>query len=97
MSIDYLAQFVEQLTVAPEQAATELGYLAGYQRGVKVVDAPVQAIRPTVSVEEARRVIWQEMTEYAHLVNPQHILLIKAQPGVGKTHAGVRLAEMLAG
>lgn len=97
MSIDYLAQFVEQLTVAPEAAAAELGYLAGYQREVKVVDAPVEAVRPTVTVEEARRVIWQEMTEYAHLVNPQHILLIKAQPGVGKTHAGVRLAETLAG
>src|SRR5690606_24508854 len=40
--------------------------------------------------------IWQEMMDYAQLVQPQHILLIKAVPGVGKTTAAVRLAEELA-
>ncbi len=97
MSVDYLAQFVEQLTIAPELAAQELGYRAGYQRGVKTIDAPPELAQlDPLSVEEARAVIWDEMVNYSRLVNPDYLLLIKAQPGVGKTHAGVRLGEMLA-
>lgn len=98
MSVDYLAQFVEQLTAAPEVAAQELGYQAGYQRSVKVIDAPpaLAARQDLLSVDQAREVIRQEMADYAALVHPDHMLLIKAQPGVGKTHQAVRLAEDLA-
>lgn len=99
MSVDYLVSFVEQLTapltLEPTGAPEEPAYLAGYQRGVKVIDAPQQVQADALTLEEARAIIWHEMTEYAKLVNPEHMLLIKAQPGVGKTHAAVRLAELL--
>lgn len=96
MSVDYLEQFVQQLTLAPPEMV-EPGYAPGYRRGVKVIDAPSQVLEPAMSVEDARQVIWQEMTAYAALVAPQHMLLIRVQPGVGKTHQAVRLAETLAG
>jgi hypothetical protein len=98
MTADYLSTFVEELKRPPPEfergdPPTQPEHLAGYQRALKVVDAPEEAATQYVSVDEARDMIWREMMEYAQLVRPQHMLLIKAVPGVGKTTAAVRLAE----
>lgn len=98
---DYLSTFVEELQRPPlelEETAlpAEPEHLTGYQRALKVIDAPEQTATHYVSVEEARDIIWEEMMNYAQLVHPEHMLLIKAVPGIGKTTAAVRLAEELA-
>jgi hypothetical protein len=99
---DYLSTYVEELRRQPPELETsnlpiEPEQLSGYQRTLKVVEAPEIAQQAYVSVEEVRDIIWQEMMSYAQLVRPQHLLLIKAVPGVGKTTAAVRLAEELVG
>lgn len=89
---DHLVDFLDRRQADAEDGA----YQAGYQRAVKIIDAPVREAPPLVELDDARRIIQDAMREYAALSEPEHILLIKAQPGVGKTHAGVRLAESLA-
>lgn len=101
MSADYLSTFVEELKRPPpelEQTGPppEPEHLTGYQRAIRVIDAPIQVATQYVSVEEAREMIWQEMSDYAQLTRPQHMLLIKAVPGVGKTTLALLLAEELA-
>lgn len=101
MTADYLSTFVEQFRRDPTgiegiDPPAEPEHLSGYQRTVKVVDAPEEAATPYVTLEEARDRIWQELMDYAQLVRPDHMLLVKAVPGVGKTTAAVRLAEELA-
>src|SRR5688572_29910836 len=101
MTADYLSTFVEEFKRPPPELEgadppTEPEHLTGYQRTLKVVDAPDIAQQAYVSVEEARDMIWQEMMAYAQLVRPNHMLLVKAVPGVGKTTAAVRLAERMA-
>lgn len=101
MSADYLSTFVEQFRQPPPEyeegePPAEPAHLSGYQRTLTVVDAPQQAATQYVSIDEARAIIWQEMMAYAQLTRPDHMLLIKAVPGVGKTTAAVRLAETLA-
>ena len=92
---DYLQQFVDSLELDTEPVAPveEPSYLAGWKRGVKVIEPPKRAQIKPMSLAEARALIEYEMDEYAALVNPPHMLLVKAQPGVGKTHSGVRRAE----
>lgn len=53
-------------------------------------------IEPTMSIEEARALIYQRMNDYAYEKRPGRMLLVTAQPGVGKTHAAVKLAQELA-
>lgn len=102
MTGDILSAFVEKLKetppelepVRPPDALPDEE--AGYRRGLKVIDAPQAQQAAHVSIKEARDRIWEEMNAYARLVRPEHMLLIKAVPGVGKTTAAVRLAEELA-
>ena len=98
---DFLSTFVETLRrpppeLTPSELPTEPEQLTGFQRTLKVVEAPDIVRQAFVSVEEAREIIQEEMMEYAQLVRPQHMLLIKAVPGVGKTTAAMRLAERMA-
>lgn len=100
MSADFLSTFVEKVRRTPPELQdhaphTEPEHVQGYRRTLKVIDAPDMAQQAYVSVEEARAMIYHEMTAYAQLARPQHMLLIKAVPGVGKTTAAVRLAEEL--
>lgn len=100
MSADLLSTFVEELKRPPPELERsdppiEPERPLGHQRALKVVDAPEQTAIQYVSIEEARDMIWQEMMNYARLVHPEHMLLVKAVPGVGKTTAAVRLAEEL--
>lgn len=51
---------------------------------------------PTISLDEGRALIAQAMADYAALSDPDHMLLIRAPAGTGKTWTAVRLAETLA-
>ncbi len=50
-----------------------------------------------VGLGEAREMVWDAMMEYLETPHPDHILLINAPPGTGKTVAAVRLAAKAAG
>jgi DNA polymerase III delta prime subunit len=56
--------------------------------------APLDVER--VTLEEARDHIARAMRDYLAEPDPEHMLLIKAPPGVGKSWAAVRLAEEFA-
>ena len=90
MAIDYLSDFIAR------QQADAIDYQPGYQRRVKTIDAPPEdGNGAPVDLDEARQIITDALDSYAALTEPEHILLVKAQPGVGKTFAGLRLAERL--
>jgi hypothetical protein len=46
-----------------------------------------------ISLDAARDKILQAMVRYVMLPDPDHMLLVKAPPGVGKSHQAVRVAE----
>jgi len=60
-------------------------------------DPNAPPIPETVSLSDARLLIADKMRAYAHEKRPGRLLLVTAQPGVGKTHAAVSLAQELAG
>jgi hypothetical protein len=49
--------------------------------------------QPALSIDEARALIRQKMTEYLDMPEPDHMLLIALPPGSGKTHEAVRQIE----
>jgi len=49
-----------------------------------------------LTVPLAREAIRRELREYMDIPNPEHMLLVRVTPGVGKTTAAVALAEELA-
>lgn len=51
--------------------------------------------QPAIPLEQARAQIAEKMRNYS-MSKPKSILLVKAQPGVGKTHISVELAQCLA-
>lgn len=55
--------------------------------------APYQ---PTISLEQARSQLSDKMWGYATESRPNRVLLVKAQPGLGKTYAAVDIAQKLA-
>src|SRR5690606_548807 len=65
-------------------------------RQVRPCPPPEYATRPPPSLDEARQLMRDEIAAYLDLVEPEHILLIRAVPGVGKTTAGVETAELCA-
>ena len=97
---DYLQQFVDSLELDTEPEPDIAPALPSYLNDmpsleIRIIPAIAAASVPLVSLDEARLIIWTAMLEYAALTNPDHILLIRAQPGVGKTHSAMRLAEYL--
>jgi hypothetical protein len=60
------------------------------------VAAPDLTKHETITVEEARERIRAGVQAYLDEPNPDHMLLIRALPGVGKTTAAVWAAEVLA-
>jgi hypothetical protein len=54
------------------------------------------AYQPIVSLEEARKQISNKIWEYIMEKRPKRMLLIKAQPGVGKTYLAVKAAQQMA-
>lgn len=65
---------------------------ANVQRGLVTVASAPRAI-PSGTVEEARRNIRAAMRDYLATPDPEHMLLIRAAPGVGKTFAAAEIAE----
>lgn len=66
----------------------------GFQREITACLPPVWA-PPSGTVENARLVMWNAIVEYLDDPLPEHILLIRATPGTGKTTAAVRAIEQL--
>lgn len=65
-------------------------------RQVRTCAPPVYATTPAPTLDQARAHIRVEINAYLALESPAHLLLIRAVPGVGKTHAGVETAETCA-
>jgi len=100
VDIDKLRALVaEALQPEPEEVATppEPAHLFGFQRElVMLPEAPALAQREPITLAQARERIQTEMTAYLAIPEPEHALLVKAAPGVGKTSAAVWAAEALA-
>lgn len=54
------------------------------------------AYQPAIPLEEARTMIKQRMTDYLQEKRTKDILLVRAQPGVGKTHTAVEVVQQMA-
>lgn len=65
-------------------------------RQVRACAPPAYATTPAPTLEQARAHIRAEIDAYLALESPPHMLLVRAVPGVGKTHAGVETAEACA-
>lgn len=57
---------------------------------------PPPAARSPVTIAEARQMIRDEIDAYLKLERPEHMLLVRAAAGLGKTTLGVRTAELCA-
>jgi len=60
------------------------------------VDAEAGEQQPAIALTEARKQIANAMGEYVLEDKPGRMMLVRAQPGVGKTHAAVEIAQMAA-
>ncbi len=67
-----------------------------YWRHLRKCIPPAKARADPISIERAREMINQAINQYNLLSNQQHMLLIKALPGIGKTYACVEIAERCA-
>jgi hypothetical protein len=54
------------------------------------------AYQPAIPLEEARTMIQQRMTDYLQEKRTKDVLLVRAQPGVGKTHTAVEVVQEMA-
>ena len=66
-----------------------------YFRSVEICEPP-ELIHHVGTIEEARELIDQSILEYSEDKFPDHVLVLKVSPGVGKTYAAVQHAERLA-
>ncbi len=66
-------------------------------RGLVQQARPARPTETAVNLEAARALVWEAMQEYVWLEHPEHALLIRGVPGLGKTTLGVQLAEYVAG
>lgn len=91
---DILRDFVATLAEPPEPPTPEEPkHIFGLQRALSECDPPDLTRVRGQSIEQARQVIAKAMREYALIEHPEHILLIPAPPGTGKTWAGVDFAH----
>lgn len=83
---------------APAPAPEEPEWLtdAIQDRGLKIVPEAGPVAPEPMDMEEARRLVREELTQYMAQDAPGHMLLVRASPGVGKTTAAVAVAEQLA-
>ncbi len=94
--LDYLDNFIQEAQAAPLPAwelPAEPAYLYGNQRRLRQVDAPRPQQRRWQSIHEFRLHVQAEMRRYMAEPEPEHMLLIPAPPGSGKTWAGVEFAH----
>lgn len=90
--MDILQSFLQQYDeIPPEPEIEEPEYLRGQQRSIKQC-APPDTFRSGESIDVSRRKIAKAMRDYMMLESPDHMLLIPAPPGTGKTWAGVEFA-----
>ena len=66
---------------------------AGFDRRLHKVQPSPREPRPSLSLDEARALIDEEMRAYLDTPNPEHILLVRASPGTGKTTIAVNIAH----
>ncbi len=62
---------------------------------VSIVDAPSMSAHASPTLDAARAIIIAEIRDYLAQPHPDHILLVRAGAGIGKTHICVNLAEEL--
>jgi hypothetical protein len=74
----------------------ELRWERGIHRSVRSVETTDAPTLDYLSLKDARALIARSMRDYLATYEPGELLLVKARPGLGKTHASVRLAEELA-
>lgn len=63
---------------------------------IMVVDPPTYASNNVPTLDDARMIIRAAIDEYLHIDHPDHMLLIRAGAGSGKTHICVHVTEELA-
>ena len=90
---DILRQFVADLELAETPAPVEPTNLFGLQRALAECEPPNMERVRGQSIDQARQAIAQAMRDYAMIEHPEHMLLIPAPPGTGKTWAGVDFAH----
>lgn len=91
--MDILEQFLKQHEPPPEpDSIEEPEYLRGQQRSIKQC-APPDIVRYRDPLPISRQKIAQAMRDYMMLDSPNHMMLIPAPPGTGKTWAGVEFAQ----
>jgi len=92
--IDYLDNFVAQaLGKLPPIPNTPPEPVRNMRRALTECEPPKLERIAGQTIDEARRVISSALREYALIDDPQHMLLIPAPPGTGKTWAGVDFAN----
>lgn len=98
MAISSIARLQELKKSAPQEPDyLDLpDNLIPYQRETVVVQAPDYTPQASMTVDEARSMLRDEIDNYLDTDLPDYMLLVRASPGVGKTHAAVRTAERLA-
>jgi hypothetical protein len=94
-----IADFEQSLFGEPEDDTNVLPeepeWLTGF-RNLKVCDPPRVKGIICSTIDDARLLIAQKMDEYMQIPDPTYVLVIKAPPGLGKTHSAVYQAEKLA-
>jgi hypothetical protein len=85
-----------QLQGLPAEAPSPLEPDGPLQRRARSCPPPDYAIRAPPSLDQARADMRAAIDAYLALPAPEHMLLIRAVPGVGKTTAGVETAEACA-
>ena len=98
MDVSTLRALVEEaLREDPPLAEASPAPEFGFQREIITLpQAPVRAERSIITLAQARENIRAAMQTYLTIPEPEHALLIKAAPGVGKTSAAVWAAEACA-
>ncbi len=86
--MDILKEFLK------EKEAQQPTYTPGINRRVKRIDEPQARAEPAwQSLDEFRRTVAASLRTYMATPEPDHMLLIPAPPGSGKTWAGVDFAH----
>jgi len=92
-----IADFVSAVTAPPPpKCVPDAPDLPPRFPVVQVIPPPPQEQIERPTIAEARQIITAAIADYLAQPEPEHALLVRAAPGVGKTHIAVRATEALA-